>query len=89
VISDLTQRGGERPQADPLSRSNNVAIGFDIEEDVQSLFLGYVEDFTPTHMQILDVIRRRGQSEAALSKLRDLISRKDVTNPMVLRLEAE
>jgi hypothetical protein len=63
----------------------NAATGNTPEEDLQSLFLTFIEEFTPTHLRILNLIRDR-TSSANLPLLRNLIEQKEMTDQMVLGL---
>jgi hypothetical protein len=81
----IAERTHQKEKIDALRNAvANSALGNAPEEDVQSLFLNFVEEFTPTHLQILKLIQNRTSSD--LSMLRDLINRKEITDQMVLAL---
>ena len=63
----------------------NTALGQTPDDDLRSLFLNFIEEFTSTHLQILKLIQKRTASNLPL--LQDLISRREITDQMVLALE--
>jgi hypothetical protein len=62
----------------------NSAVGNTPEEDLRSLFLNLIDEFTPTHIHILNLIRNGASTNLPL--FRELIDRRELTDQMVLGL---
>ncbi len=77
-------RSHDREKLDALRNAvTNTAIGNAPEQDLRSLFLSFVEEFTPSHLRILKLLENRNDN---LPLLRSFIEQREMTDQMVLGL---
>jgi hypothetical protein len=83
--TQVALRTHQKEKLDALRNAvGNSAVGNTPEEDLRSLFLNFIEEFTPTHLRILKLIQNKTSSNLPL--LRDLISQREMTDQVVLGL---
>ena len=84
--TQAAQRTHQEEKLEALrSAVENSALGSTPDDDLRSLFLNFIEEFTPTHLRILRLIQNRTSSD--LSLFRQLIDQREITDQMVLSLE--